>query len=706
VHRRTASLGSSNLKTLSQIRVGTDALVQTSPPDGTHSGSGWTPWLTIGPDHSRAALTDAVAQYRRLFIAGIQLSLVVLSNYVAFWLRFDGAVPAIEWTIFIQALPWLVAIRGSAFVCFKLYAGPWRYTGLSDLCSIIMAVASSTAVASVILLWALRLEYSRSVLIIDSFLLIVFLSGIRLSTRIVRLLLRKEGYKRVLIYGAGDSGEMIVRDMRGRPYGYEPIGFIDDNPAKLGQRIHGVPVLGGRQDLGRIIATGKPHELLVAIPSADPLKMQAVVKFLQPFKVPLSTLPSVRDILGGRVAVNQIRQLTIADLLPRAPVDLDTEAVRRLIAGSAVMVTGAGGSIGAELSRQIAAFKPAVLVLYERYENTLHELVNDLVDRSGSACVRPVIGDVTDSTRVHQVLEQFRPQIVFHAAAHKHVPLMEHNPCEAVKNNVVGTATVATAATRCGVERFILISTDKAVNPSSVMGATKRVAELIVQMMGDQSTMCFSTVRFGNVLGSNGSVLPRFLSQIRAGGPVTVTHREIRRYFMLIPEAVQLVLHAATLDEPGMTYVLDMGEQIKVVELARNVIRLAGFVPEKDIPIAFVGLRPGEKLFEELLGPNEKAEPSSVEKILRVRGSCRPESRVLNPQLLELVGSAMRGDSAGVIRQLRRIVPEFEPLGDEMNPETMTSTSYLPSYEGRLAPPNHVGAKLRPGNVTVGLSDV
>src|SRR5437773_6637581 len=391
-----------------------------------------------------------------------------------------------------------------------------------------------------------------------------------MSTQLAAVVCRIKGTKRVLIFGAGDAGEMIVRDMQRQSCGYEPVGFLDDSPAKFRQRIHGVPVLGNRHDLARVIGAKQPHEVLVAMPSADPSIVRSIVELLRPFRVPITTLPSIGDIIGGRVAVNQIRDLTVEDLLARAPVNLNIEPVRQLITGRAVLVTGAGGSIGAELSRQIAALQPSSLVLYERSENALYCVSNSLTDRFGSTWVHPVIGDVTDARRLDQVFKRHRPDIVFHAAAHKHVPLMEHNPCEAVKNNIVGTDLITTAADSWGVERFILISTDKAVNPSSVMGATKRVCELIVQRIAPRSATRFATVRFGNVLGSNGSVLPRFLEQIRAGGPVTVTHPDIRRYFMLVSEAVQLVLHAAALGEPGVVYVLDMGEQIKLVELARD----------------------------------------------------------------------------------------------------------------------------------------
>jgi FlaA1/EpsC-like NDP-sugar epimerase len=380
--------------------------------------------------------------------------------------------------------------------------------------------------------------------------------------------------------------------------------------------------------------------------------------------MPIRTLPNLRDLDQCGVAVTDIRDLSIEDLLTRVPVGLNSERIKDLVSGKRVLVTGAGGSIGSELSRQIAALEPEMLVLYERYENSLYAIANDL--ESYGSRVTSVIGDVTDTRRLNAVFAEYRPSIVFHAAAHKHVPLMECNVCEAVKNNITGTRRVAQAAEKHGAQQFVLISSDKAVNPSSVMGATKRVAELILQDLanGDTATR-FMTVRFGNVLGSNGSVVPRFLEQIRAGGPVTVTHPEMRRFFMLIPEAVQLVLHAAALGEGGALYVLDMGEQIKLLDMARNLIRLSGLVPEEEIPITFTGPRPGEKLYEELVEAGEMLEQSSVDKILRVRSNAASLVAFLSAHITRLEQLAEEGDSAAVLEQLSLVVPAFRPAVDE-----------------------------------------
>jgi len=395
--------------------------------------------------------------------------------------------------------------------------------------------------------------------------------------------------------------------------------------------------------------------VLIAIPRADPATIRSIVGAFDEYKIPIKTLPNLHDIIDGKVEIGQIRNLSVEDLLARAPVGLDRRPLHQLIAGRRVMVTGAGGSIGSELCRQIAGLKPAALLMFERYENSLHEIRMELQDRKPSFGLLPIVGDVTDAARVSDVLRLHRPEIIFHAAAHKHVPLMEEIPCEAVKNNVRGTRLLARAAELNGVDRFIMISTDKAVNPTSVMGASKRLSELVVQAQAHGSGTSFSIVRFGNVLGSNGSVVPRFIEQIRKGGPVTVTHPEMRRFFMLIPEAVQLVLHAASQAESGATYVLQMGEQIKVLDMARDLIRLSGLVPDVDIKIELVGPRPGEKLFEELVGPEEDAGPSAVKEILCVRGRRRPPADlILRVELLEL--EADRGNRHAVMGSMKELV--------------------------------------------------
>lgn len=613
---------------------------------------------------------------RRLVVFLIHLLLVVVSSYFAFWLRFDGNVPSEYARLWLNVVPALVVCRLTLFFPFRLYQGLWRYTSLSDLLGIVGGVFTSSAAFYGLLYLALGItRYPRSVFLIDALLLIWFMAGVRLLRRVYREFHRLEKGTRVLVYGAGDAGEMIVRDMKRNPwYEHEPIGFLDDNRAKVGQRIHGLEVLGTREDLTTILTRENPDEVLIAMPRVDTATIRAIVKALEPFKIPITTLPSLRDILDGTVKVSQIRSLSIEDLLPRAPVGLDPAPLHALIRDRTVMVTGAGGSIGSELCRQIAALGPWKILLFERCENSLFAITNELLDANPQAPVVPLIGDVADANRLNTVFALNRPDVVFHAAAHKHVPLMEMNPCEAVKNNVAGMWVLAHAAQRHHVGRVVLISTDKAVNPTSVMGATKRVAELIGQAIegaGNGNGTRFTAVRFGNVLGSNGSVVPRFLAQIRAGGPLTVTHPDIKRYFMLIPEAVQLVLHAAALAQGGEVFVLDMGEQIKLVDLARNLIRLSGLVPERDIPIRFTGLRPGEKLFEELVGIDEAAERLPIDKILRIRRREPPGLARVQEVVLALERLAAAGDVEAVLRHLRALVPTFEPNG---KPETEAAT--------------------------------
>ena len=412
---------------------------------------------------------------------------------------------------------------------------------------------------------------------------------------------------------------------------------------------------------------------MVAVPNPTPEFLRDLVIKLEPYDVSIKTLPGKEELLTDQSAVSQIRNVSIPDLLSRAPVNLDNRATRQLVRDKTVMITGAGGSIGSELARQIASFEPKVLLLYERHENSLYNIHKELDDKKYPFSIIPLIGDITDAQRLSAVLERYRPQILFHAAAHKHVPLVEANPVEAVKNNCIGTRIVAEAASLYGVEQFVHISTDKAVNPSSVMGATKRVAELVIQDIARTSRTRFLLVRFGNVLGSSGSVLLRFQEQIRSGGPVTVTHPEIRRYFMLIPEAVQLVLQAATIGEQGHTYILDMGEQIKVLDIARSLIRLSGLVPGRDVPIRFVGLRPGEKLYEELVGEGEIAVNSPLDKILQIRTVNPLDFDMFREKLSALEVASSHDEPIVVLEHLKEIVPMFATAGSESELEAIPS---------------------------------
>lgn len=590
----------------------------------------------------------------------IQATLIVVANQAAFWLRFDGSIPPEQQPIDTELLPLLVAIRLGVFLALRLHKGVWRYAGIWDLRNIVTGVTVSS-VLFWLAQWSLGTKgYPRSVFIIDALLLICLIGGVRFARRLHMTVADDKGGRRVVIYGAGDAGELIARDMMRNPaFRGTPIGFIDDDVRKLDQLIHGIPVLGSRQQISKIIAKHQPHELLIAIPSASRASLRAIVRALDSHQIPITTLPRLHGH-QGQVDVEQIRQLKVEDLLARDIVGLDYVPLRRFLSGKRVLISGAGGSIGSELCRQVAAANPARLILVEQYENSLFSIHKELAGMFHELDCHPVIADITDKLRIDQVFDLERPEVVFHAAAHKHVPLMEHNPCEAVKNNIRGTRICVSAATRFGVSRFVLISTDKAVKPTSIMGATKKVAELVVEQCGQTHATRFTAVRFGNVLGSNGSVVPTFMDQIANGGPVTVTHPEMRRFFMLIPEAVQLVLQAAALDDPAALFVLEMGEQVKVVELARDLIRLSGLVPDKDIEIVFTGLRPGERLFEEIVSTDELIEPSSVDKVLRVKRNSQRRFAGLDQAISRLEEHAIEGRTEEVLAGLRSLLLKFD----------------------------------------------
>jgi FlaA1/EpsC-like NDP-sugar epimerase len=643
-------------------------------------------WVRVLVIQLASTVRRHLLPHRRLIVIVTHMVIPVATSYLAFWLRFDGRIPAADVALWQSTLPALLAVRTISFVPAGLFQGLWRYTSVWDLRNLVVGVIGGTvAFYGIVHLFFGIVQYPRSIFVLDSLLLIFVLGGLRLLPRVYRDMVGKGRGKRVLIIGAGDAGEMILRDML-KYSDYTPVGFLDDNRTKVGRRIHGVRVLGTRADLPRTIARTRPDEVLVAVSRRETALFRDLVRVLRPYKVPITTVPPMRELIDGTVAVSQIRDLSIEDLLTRAPIGLDAARVRRLFENQSIMVTGAGGSIGSELCRQIAAFHPRCLVLFERYENSLYTVAHELAEQHPDVPCELVVGDVTDEQRLDQVVGTLEPALILHAAAHKHVPLMEFNCCEAVKNNVMGTLRLAKAAQRHGVAQFVMVSSDKAVNPTSVMGATKRVAELALQAVAPRGNTSFATVRFGNVLGSNGSVVPRFIQQIRAGGPVTVTHPEIRRYFMLIPEAVHLVLHAAAIGSENRVYVLDMGEQIKLVDLAQNLIRLSGFIPDEEIRIEFTGLRPGEKLFEELTSEDEELEPSSVAKVNRVNSRTRVPA-AFESQVAQLIRYARLSDAAAVVKQLSEIVPSFQPDAGLLHRTALESRVRRGLRTGRTATP-------------------
>ncbi len=606
---------------------------------------------------------NLVLAHRSFVVIGIQLLLILAANVTAFELRFEGDIPPEYRRVMWDHIPAVLLSFGSVLWVFGIQQGLWRYVGLYDLGKIIGAsLVSVTVFYGVIHLAGEVKEYPRSVIVLTGVLNGLYLAGIRLAVRGFREWLQIVGptARRVLIIGAGHAGELLARDMMAdADYNSLPIGFIDDDPVKRKMKIHGIPVVGTIDEIKTVAERLGAEEMIVAIPSGSTTVKQKILVASEGCAVPIKTLPDIKQLLGDPVSLHQVRPMKLDDLLQREPIQTDRQELSPFISGKTLLVTGAGGSIGSELCRQIAQYHPHSLVLFERYENALHALMLELQAEFPALKILPVIGDVTVPDRVSEVFHQTHPDIVFHAAAHKHVPLMEMNPKEAIRNNILGTRVVAEASLKIGVDRFILISTDKAVNPSSIMGATKRVAEHVMQEFNHAGLTKFTVVRFGNVLGSNGSVVPLFSEQIRKGGPVTVTHPEIKRFFMTIPEAVQLVLHASVIGQGGEVFVLDMGEQIRVVDLARNMIVLAGLVPGKDIDIVFSGLRPGEKLYEELFEEREQVEPTAHPKIQRAIGTSVPMAE-LHDWLELLQVNLPNSDEEELLQDLKQFVPSFQ----------------------------------------------
>jgi len=558
-----------------------------------------------------------------------------------------------------------------------LYRCIWRHASISELQRILYAAALSgvlTFLLGTVGLTAtglapVRLPYSA--LVLDALLATGVLAAPRLLTRFAGRRARSGGDHRAIVVGAGAAGQMILRETRNNErLNVHVVAFVDDDPQKQQQLLGGVAVRGTVDDLPALIARHGADELIIAMPNARGSVVRRVVQAATDANIPSRILPALHDLISGRVKVSSLRKVEIEDLLRREPIVTDLGAVGTMTHGKTVLVTGAGGSIGSELCRQIANLEPTLLIVLDHSENQVFEITSEMRKRFPKLPLSPVIADIRDMARMNTIFTQFRPHVVFHAAAHKHVPLMEENVVEAVTNNILGTRNVVDAALEFGAERFVFISTDKVVRPTSVMGATKRVAEQIVQDAGESEGRNFVCVRFGNVLGSRGSVIPTFLQQIRDGGPVTVTHPEMRRYFMTIPEAVQLVLQAGALGKGGEVFMLDMGEPVKIVDLARDLIRLSGLEEGSDIEIAYTGIRPGEKLYEEVLFGTEDVRGTEHPKVLRAINEQLDAELIDRVDLLIRSVLARSGPSAELKDLLRTLVPDYEREDARTNPRT------------------------------------
>lgn len=558
-----------------------------------------------------------------------------------------------------------IVVQGICYRFFGLYRGLWRFASIPDLVRILKAVFLGTLLIAVVLFLTNRLAGTpRSILVLYPLLLTIGLSVPRMFYRWYREQYRMpvclaEG-KRVVIVGAGQAGELLVRDLR-RQSEILPVAFVDDDTTKHGREIHGVRVLGNISEIAEIISELDVQEILIAMPSANRDTMQRITEQCDPAGIPFKVLPSLQELVGDQVSYGQLRPVTLEDLLGRDPVKLDIEAIAAYLKRKTILVTGGGGSIGSELCRQVAGMNPVRLVIFDQGEFNLYAIDNELRSDFPDLELVSVLGDVKNKERVDWVFKKFRPDVVFHAAAYKHVPMVELNPAEGVANNVRGSCIVADAADAYGVDRFVFISTDKAVNPANVMGTTKRIAEIYCQNLNSRSKTKYITTRFGNVLGSAGSVVPLFQRQIEKGGPVTVTHPDITRYFMTIPESVSLILQAGAMGEGGEIFVLDMGEPVLIRHLAEQMIRLAGLKPEKDIAIQYTGLRPGEKLYEELLHESEGLQPTTHDKLLLAR-SRAVDWQWLNQALVRLDDAAVSRNVPDLLKQLQSIVPEFSAL--------------------------------------------
>lgn len=613
--------------------------------------------------------------YRQPFVIAFQLLLLAMAYVCSYLLRFEGLIPEKYYWTMLWTLPQFLVVQGLAFYYYDLHRGLWRYVGFADLQNILRATLISSM--ALIVLEFFTKSYTgnipRSIYVLNGMLVIVFTGGVRSLVRHLR-----EGYfvagkhRRVMLVGPVEHAEALIREMTSHKSGYLPVVLVSPGVKFRGFRLYDVPIVGGLQHIARVVKRYRVQEIIFTWPDAPSDQLNDIIKECKRYQVGYKIIPPLGEVLDGRYRLADVRDIELEDLLSRPPIYIEQDDIRSFIKDKVILVTGGGGSIGSELCRQVAHFGPRTLVVFERAENSLYEIEIELKRRFPGLDIHSLVTSINDGPGLKLLLQQFRPDLIFHAAAYKHVPLMERCPIEAAYNNIMGTRNLVHAALAAEVERFVMISTDKAVNPTSVMGVSKRIAEKYVQACNNSHRTRFITTRFGNVLGSAGSVIPLFKEQMAQGGPLTVTHPEIERYFMTIPEAVQLVLQAAHMGHAGGIFVLKMGCMVKIRDLAEKLVFLAGKVPEKDIEIVYTGLRPGEKLFEELFNEDEQVQPTDHSQINCAIGAFEP-LKVWESHLDDIETLVVRRDSQALIAKFKAIVPNYHPACDRPQEDAKSS---------------------------------